>query len=82
MRYILVTSVMLRDAYVQRVEKIGNKCVPIMTYDISKAKTFRSELSACKLASAIYWTTFREYHVSGELPPPEGRGLLAKNVKI
>lgn len=63
MRYILVTSVMLRDAYVQRVEKIGNKCVPIMTYDISKAKTFRSELSACKLASAIYWTTFREYHV-------------------
>lgn len=23
MRYILVTSVMLRDAYVQRVEKIG-----------------------------------------------------------
>ena len=64
MRYILVTSIALRDAYVWKVIKEGNKLMPVMTYDISKAKTFRSEISACKLVSAIYWTTFREYHVS------------------
>ena len=64
MRYILVTSIALRDAYVWKVEKEGRKIVPIMTYDVSKAKTFRSAISACKLASAIYWTTLREYNVS------------------
>ena len=64
MRYILVTSVMLRDAYLQRVIKINGKIIPVITYNMAYAKTFHSSSSAIRLSNAIYWQTFRNFNVS------------------
>lgn len=61
---VLTTPVMLRDAYIERIENIGDRLIPILTYDSLKAKKFRSVSSALKLASAIHYHTLRSFYVS------------------
>ena len=63
MAIILSTSIMLRNAYLQRAERKGNKLIPVVTYNLAYAKTFRSVESATKLLNALYWNTLRDFYV-------------------
>ena len=61
---VLTTPVMLRDAYIRRVENIAGRMIPILTYNAAQAKRFRSVTTAMKLASAIHYHTLRTFYIT------------------
>ena len=61
---VLTTPVMLRDAYIRWVENIAGRMIPVLTYDATQAKKFRSVTTALKLASAIHYHTLRTFYIT------------------
>lgn len=60
---VLATSVVCKDAYIQRVDSVNGRLVPILTYDTFRAKKFRSFNTASNLACALHRGTMQRFRV-------------------